>query len=189
MKYYILFGPPGAGKGTQAKLMVEKFNLHHVSTGDLLRSEIAKGTELGVLAQSLIDKGNFVADYIVEQMIENEIEQNPQVNGFIFDGFPRTISQAERLDSLLSGRGQEVTKVISIIIDDKLVFDRIHHRASIEGRMDDTNAEIIQNRIDTYHRKTEPLIEYYKGCDKYFEIDGNGKVEDIFKKISNLIAE
>ena len=134
-------------------------------------------------------KGDKEFGYIVEQMIENEIEQNPQVNGFIFDGFPRTISQAERLDSLLSGRGQEVTKVISIIIDDKLVFDRIHHRASIEGRMDDTNAEIIQNRIDTYHRKTEPLIEYYKGCDKYFEIDGNGKVEDIFDKISNLIAE
>ncbi len=189
MKYYILFGPPGAGKGTQAKLMVEKFNLHHVSTGDLLRQEIAKGTELGMLAKSLIDKGNFVDDAIVEQMIENEIENNPHVTGFIFDGFPRTIAQAEVLDKMLDKRGHDVTKVISIIIDDKLVFDRIHHRASIEGRMDDTNAEIIQNRINTYHKKTEPLIEYYKNCNKYSEIDGNGEIEDIFGKISDLISK
>ena len=112
MKYYILFGPPGAGKGTQSKLMVEKFNLHHVSTGDLLRNEIAKGTELGVLAKSLIDKGNFVDDAIVEQMIENEIENNPHVSGFIFDGFPRTIAQAEVLDNMLAKRGHQVTKVI-----------------------------------------------------------------------------
>lgn len=188
MKYYILFGPPGAGKGTQAKLMVEKYNLHHVSTGDLLRGEIAKGTELGILAKSLIDKGNFVDDYIVEQMIENEIEQNPHVNGFIFDGFPRTIAQAEVLDKMLEKRNQDVTSVISIIIDDQLVFDRIQHRAKIEGRMDDANAEIIQNRINTYHKKTEPLIEYYTNCGKYHEIDGNGKIEDIFAKISELIG-
>ena len=188
MKYYILFGPPGAGKGTQAKLMVEKYNLHHVSTGDLLRGEIAKGTELGILAKSLIDKGNFVDDYIVEQMIENEIEQNPHVNGFIFDGFPRTIAQAEVLDKMLEKRNQDVTSVISIIIDDQLVFDRIQHRAKIEGRMDDTNVEIIQNRINTYHKKTEPLIEYYTNCGKYHEIDGNGKIEDIFAKISELIG-
>lgn len=189
MKYYILFGPPGAGKGTQAKLMVEKYNLHHVSTGDLLRGEIAKGTELGILAKSLIDKGNFVDDSIVEQMIENEIEQNPHVNGFIFDGFPRTLAQAEVLDKMLEKRNQDVTSVISIIIDDQLVFERIQHRATIEGRMDDTNAEIIQNRINTYHKKTEPLIEYYTKCGKYHEIDGNGKIEDIFAKISDLISE
>lgn len=187
MKYYILFGPPGAGKGTQSKLMVEKFNLHHVSTGDLLRNEIAKGTELGVLAKSLIDKGNFVDDAIVEQMIENEIENNPHVSGFIFDGFPRTIAQAEVLDNMLAKRGHQVTKVISIIIDDNLVFERIHHRASIEGRIDDTKAEIIQNRIDTYHKKTEPLIEYYKNAGEYFEIDGNGKIDDIFQNISDLV--
>ncbi len=189
MKYYILFGPPGAGKGTQAKLMVEKFNLHHVSTGDLLRGEIAKGTELGILAKSLIDKGNFVDDSIVIKMIENEIQQNPDVTGFIFDGFPRTMAQAQVLDKMLDEKNHGVTKVISIIIDDKLVFDRIHHRATIEGRMDDTNAEIIQNRIDTYHKKTEPLIEYYKECGKYFGIDGNGKIEDIFDKISDLISQ
>ena len=187
MRYYILFGPPGAGKGTQAKLMVEKFNLHHVSTGDLLRQEIAKGTELGKIAKALIDNGNFVDDSIVEQMIENEIVNNPEVKGFIFDGFPRTVAQAEGLEKMLAKRSQEVTKVISIIISDKLVFERIQHRANIEGRKDDANAEIIQNRINTYHKKTEPLIEFYKNLGKYNEICGEGTIEEIFEKISSLL--
>lgn len=187
MKYFILFGPPGAGKGTQAKIMVDKFNLHHVSTGDLLRKEIAKGTELGKIAKSLIDNGNFVDDEIVEQMIENEIENNPTVKGFIFDGFPRTLAQAEVLEKMLERRSQEVTKVLSIIISDQMVFERIQHRANIEGRKDDANAEIIQNRINTYHKKTEPLIEFYKNEGKYYEINGEGTVEEIFEKISDLV--
>jgi len=187
MKYFILFGPPGAGKGTQAKLMVEKYNLHHVSTGDLLRQEITKGTELGKIAKALIDNGNFVDDTIVEQMIENEIENNPHVKGFIFDGFPRTVAQAEVLDKMLQKRSQEVTKVLSIIISDQMVFERISHRASIEGRKDDANAEIIQNRIETYHKKTEPLIEFYKKEGKYNEICGEGTIEEIFEKISALL--
>ena len=187
MKYFILFGPPGAGKGTQAKIMVEKFNLHHVSTGDLLRKEIAKGTELGKIAKSLIDNGNFVDDEIVEQMIENEIENNPNVKGFIFDGFPRTLAQAEVLENMLKKRSQEVTKVLSIIISDQMVFERIQHRANIEGRKDDANAEIIQNRINTYHKKTEPLIEFYKNEGKYYEINGEGSIEDIFEKIVALV--
>ena len=187
MKYFILFGPPGAGKGTQAKIMVDKFNLHHVSTGDLLRKEIAKGTELGKIAKSLIDNGNFVDDEIVEQMIENEIENNPTVKGFIFDGFPRTLAQAEVLEKMLERRSQEFTKVLSIIISDQMVFERIQHRANIEGRKDDANAEIIQNRINTYHKKTEPLIEFYKNEGKYYEINGEGTVEEIFEKISDLV--
>ena len=187
MRYYILFGPPGAGKGTQAKLMVEKYNFHHVSTGDLLRQEIAKGTELGKIAKSLIDNGNFVDDSIVEQMIENEIVNNPDVKGFIFDGFPRTVAQAEVLEKMLQKRSQEVTKVLSIIISDNLVFERIQHRANIEGRKDDANAEIIQNRINTYHKKTEPLIQFYKNLGKYNEICGEGTIEEIFKKISSML--
>lgn len=187
MRYYILFGPPGAGKGTQAKLMVKKYNLHHVSTGDLLRQEIAKESELGKIAKALIDNGNFVDDTIVEQMIENEIENNPHVKGFIFDGFPRTVAQAEVLEKMLQKRSQEVTKVLSIIISDKLVFERIQHRANIEGRKDDANAETIQNRINTYHKKTEPLIEFYKNLGKYNEICGEGTIEDIFEKISSLM--
>ncbi|MBR5855819.1 MAG: adenylate kinase [Bacteroidales bacterium] len=186
MKYYILFGPPGAGKGTQAKIMVEKFNLHHVSTGDLLRKEIAKGSELGKIAKALIDNGNFVDDSIVEQMIENEIDNNPSVNGFILDGFPRTIAQAESLDKMLERRSNEVTKVLSIIISDQMVFERIQHRANIEGRKDDANAETIQNRINTYHKKTEPLIDFYKKQGKYNEICGEGTVEEIFEKIAVL---
>ena len=173
MKYYLLFGPPGAGKGTQAKLLVDKYNLRHVSTGDLLRKEISNKTELGLVAKALIDNGNLVDDSIVEKMIENEIDGNPDAVGFLFDGFPRTV---ESLD-----------KVISIIIDDSLVFERIAHRAAIENRKDDSNPEIIENRIKTYHQKTEPLIRYYKERGKYFEIDGSGAIEDIFKKISELI--
>lgn len=187
MRYYILFGPPGAGKGTQAKLMVEKYNFHHVSTGDLLRQEIAKGTELGKIAKSLIDNGNFVDDSIVEQMIENEIVNNPDVKGFIFDGFPRTVAQAEVLEKMLQKRSQEVTKVLSIIISDNMVFERIQHRANIEGRKDDANAEIIQNRINTYHKKTEPLIQFYKNLGKYNEICGEGTIEEIFEKISSML--
>ena len=187
MRYYILFGPPGAGKGTQAKLMVEKYNFRHVSTGDLLRQEIAKGTELGKIAKSLIDNGNFVDDSIVEQMIENEIVNNPDVKGFIFDGFPRTVAQAEVLEKMLQKRSQEVTKVLSIIISDNMVFERIQHRANIEGRKDDANAEIIQNRINTYHKKTEPLIQFYKNLGKYNEICGEGTIEEIFEKISSML--
>ena len=187
MKYYVLFGPPGAGKGTQAKLLVDKYNFHHVSTGDLLRKEIAAGTKLGKIAKGLIDAGNFVDDSIVISMIENEIEQHPHVKGFLFDGFPRTTSQAEALDALLSKRGTAVHKVISFIIDDNKVFERIHHRATIEGRHDDAKPEVIQNRIDTYHKKTEPLIQYYKDCNKYHEIDGSGSVDEVFTKVEGLL--
>jgi len=187
MKYYLLFGPPGAGKGTQAKLLVEKFNFHHVSTGDLLRKEIAKGSELGLKAKSLIDAGNFVDDEIVVGMIESEIANNPKVSGFLFDGFPRTVAQAKILDQMLEKQGESVDKVISIIIEDKVVFERIQHRANIEGRKDDADPQIIQNRIDTYHAKTEPLIEYYKPQGKYNEIYGVGTIEEIFAKISEVL--
>ena len=184
MKYYLLFGPPGAGKGTQAKLMVEKFNFHHVSTGDLLRKEIAAGTELGKIAKQLIDNGNFVDDSIVVKMIQGEINSNPDVAGFIFDGFPRTIAQAEILDKMLAERNEAVNKVISIIISDEMVYERILHRASIENRKDDADRSIIQTRINLYHTKTTPLIEYYTAQGKYQEICGDGTVEEIFQKIS-----
>ena len=187
MKFYLLFGPPGAGKGTQAKLLVEKYNFHHVSTGDLLRKEIAKGSELGLKAKELIDAGNFVDDATVVGMIENEIAGNPDVNGFLFDGFPRTVAQAEILDKMLEAQGKGVDKVISIIISDEMVFERISHRAEIEGRKDDADPKTIQNRIDTYHAKTEPLIEYYKPQGKYNEICGVGTVEEIFNKIAEVL--
>ena len=187
MKHFILFGPPGAGKGTQAAKLVEKYNFLHLSTGDLLRSEIKKGTELGKAAKELIDKGFLVPDEIVEGMIKDQFIKNPDVKGFLLDGFPRTVAQAEHLDDMLKELGEDVTGVISIMIPDGMVKERIRHRAQIEGRADDTSDDIIENRIQTYHAKTEPLISYYKKAGKYKEIDGIGTIEDIFGKICKVI--
>ncbi len=170
MKYYIMFGPPGAGKGTHAATVREKYNLCHLSTGELLRAEIAKGTELGLHAKSLIDKGSLVPDSVVEGMIEKQFNEVKGVAGFLLDGFPRTLGQAEDLDAILAKRGEEVTAVISLMISDETVKQRIAHRAAIEGRADDASEETINNRIKTYHTQTEPLIEYYKAKGKYYEV-------------------
>ncbi len=187
MKYFILFGPPGAGKGTQATSMVEKYNLRHISTGELLRKEIAEGTELGLKAKSLIDAGALVPDEIVEGMIESVFNTEKDVAGFLLDGFPRTTAQAEALDMILAKSGDEVTSVVSIMIPDEMIKERIRHRAAIEGRADDANDTTIENRIRTYHDKTEPLVEYYKGKGKYNEIDGTGTIEDVRTKIFTLM--
>ena len=187
MKYYILFGPPGAGKGTQAKLLVEKFGFHHVSTGDLLRKEMAAGTPLGLKAKSLIEQGALVPDTVVIGMIKSEIENNPSVPGFLFDGFPRTTEQAAALDMMLDGMGQSVTSVLSISISDEMVKERIRHRALQENRPDDTKDEVIANRIKTYHEKTEPVIDFYKAQGKYREIDGVGTIEEIFQKVCDIM--
>ena len=187
MKYYILFGPPGAGKGTQAKLLVDKFGFHHVSTGDLLRKEMAAGSPLGLKAKALIEQGALVPDEVVIGMIKSEIENNPSVPGFLFDGFPRTTAQAAALDEMLKGFDQSVTSVISISISDEMVKERIRHRAMEENRPDDTKDEVIANRIKTYHDKTEPVIDFYKAQGKYREIDGVGTIEEIFGKVCKLI--
>ena len=183
MKYYILFGPPGAGKGTQATAMVEKYNLHHISTGALLRKEIAAGTELGKLAKNLIEKGNLVPDEVVEGMIENEFKSVKGVDGFLLDGFPRTLPQAAALDKILAKNSEEVTATVSIMIPDEMVMERIKGRALKEGRADDASEEIINTRIATYHAQTEPLIEYYTNASKYHEADGVGSIEDIRNRI------
>ena len=183
MKYYVLFGPPGAGKGTQATAMVEKYNLHHISTGALLRKEISAGSELGCLAKSLIEKGNLVPDEVVEGMIENEFRSITGVDGFLLDGFPRTLPQAEALDRLLAKTSEEVTAPVSIMIPDSLIMERIRGRALKEGRADDASDEIIQTRITTYHNQTEPLINYYRKAEKYHEIDGVGTIEEVRTRI------
>ena len=187
MKYYILFGPPGAGKGTQATAMVEKYNLHHISTGALLRKEIANGTELGRLAKSLIEKGCLVPDEVVEGMIENEFSTVTGVDGFLLDGFPRTLPQAEALDNILAKNGTEVTATISIMIPDAMIMERIKGRALKEGRADDASEDTINTRIVTYHNQTEPLIEYYNNKDKYHEIDGIGGIEEVRDRIFNVM--
>ncbi|MBQ3742734.1 MAG: adenylate kinase [Bacteroidales bacterium] len=188
-KHFLIFGPPGAGKGTQAAKLIERFGLRHVSTGDLLRREIATGTPLGLQAKTLIDQGLLVPDEVVEGMIASELDNNPDVKGFIFDGFPRTTAQAEHLDKLLADRGTKVDAVLSLAIPDETVFERIRHRAEIESRVDDTKPEIIQNRIDTYHAKTEPVIAYYKDKGCYREIDGLGTIDEVFDKLCAVMEE
>ena len=187
MKYFILFGPPGAGKGTQATAMVEAYNLRHISTGALLRQEISAGSELGLKAKALIDAGALVPNEIVEGMIESEFRTVKGVDGFLLDGFPRTIEQAKALDRMLAANGEEVTSVVSIMIPDSMIRERIHHRATIEGRADDAKDETISNRIATYHNQTEPLVEYYSKAGKYNEIDGTGTIDDVRKAIFDLM--
>ena len=187
MKYYILFGPPGAGKGTQATAMVEKYNLHHISTGALLRKEIAAGTELGLQAKALIEKGSLVPDEVVEGMIENEFRTVTGVEGFLLDGFPRTLPQAAALDAIIAKNSEEVTATVSIMIPDEMIMERIKGRALKEGRADDASEETINNRIATYHNQTEPLIEYYSKAGKYHEIDGIGTIEEVRDRIFSVM--
>ena len=187
MKYYIIFGPPGAGKGTQAAPLAERYNLKHISTGELLRNEIAEGTELGKKAKALIDSGSLVPDDVVEGMIAQAFGKYKDVDGFLLDGFPRTISQAMDLEEMLEARDEEVTGVISLMIPDDVVKERIAHRALLEGRADDARDEVVNNRIVTYHNQTEPLIDYYKDRQKYHEVDSLGTIAQVGENIRNLM--
>ena len=188
MKYYILFGPPGAGKGTHAGAVAEKYNLRHLSTGELLRNEIAAGTELGNKAKALIEAGALVPDEVVEGMIESSFKTIKGVDGFLLDGFPRTIAQAEALDAILAKNSESVTAVISIMIPDSIVKERISHRAMVEGRADDASEETINNRIRTYHSQTEPLIDFYRKAGKYYEVEGYpGTIEENRARVLKLV--
>lgn len=190
MKFYIMFGPPGAGKGTHAAAIREKYNLRHLSTGELLREEIAAGTTLGKHAKELIDKGSLVPDEVVEGMIKSQFKHTEGVNGFLLDGFPRTLRQAEDLDAMLADTGEEVSAVVSLMIPDELVFTRIKGRAAVEGRADDASDEVISNRIKTYHAQTEPLIDYYKARGKYHEITADGETIEINRqRVLDLMEE
>ena len=190
MKYYILFGPPGAGKGTHATVIAEKYNLKHLSTGELLRAEIAAGSELGKQAKALIEAGALVPDSVVEGMIESAFDNIKGVDGFLLDGFPRNLSQAADLDAILGKRGEAVTAVVSIMIPDDLIRKRIAHRAAIEGRADDASEETINDRIRTYHAQTEPLIEYYKKQGKYNEVIGDGaEIEENRRRVLALMEK
>ncbi|MBP5172918.1 MAG: adenylate kinase [Bacteroidales bacterium] len=190
MKYYIMFGPPGAGKGTHAVALRDKYNLCHLSTGELLRAEIAAGTGLGRQAQKLIEGGNLVPDEVVERMIEKRFNSITDVEGFLLDGFPRTLGQANDLDKMLAARGDSVTAVISLMIPDEMVHQRIRRRAAIEGRADDASDVVIQNRINTYHAQTEPLIDYYKKQGKYFEVQADADtIEENRARVLDLMAK
>lgn len=184
----VLFGPPGAGKGTQSDKLVEEYGLVHLSTGDLLRKEISDATELGMKAKSLIDKGKLVPDNVVISMIENRLRLYKNGGGFIFDGFPRTVAQAEALDHMMKRQDISVSGMISLIVPEKELIKRLLLRGRTSGRSDDTDKSIIHKRIKEYEKKTSPVAEYYRQKGKFYPIDGVGEIEEIFGRITRTIS-
>ena len=175
----VLFGPPGAGKGTQAVRLVEKYHLVHLSTGDIFRSNIKEGTDLGLLAKSYIDKGALVPDEVTIGMLEAEVNSNSNAKGFIFDGFPRTAAQAQALDAFLSSKGTEVSSMLALEVDENELITRLLERGKSSGRADDQDAGIIKNRIQVYENETAVLKTYYANQNKFFGIEGVGSIESI----------
>ncbi len=182
----VLFGPPGAGKGTQAELLIKKYNLIHLSTGDLLRSEIIAGTKLGLEAKNLMDKGNLVPDNVVIGMISSKLDNN-SAYGYIFDGFPRTTQQAEALDNLLKEKNTSINIMLSLKVQDQELIKRLLNRGKDSGRSDDQDELIIKNRIKEYNDKTAPLKNYYSKQNKLNEIDGVGSIDEIAEKLYKAV--
>lgn len=185
----VLFGPPGAGKGTQAEKLIEEYNLIHLSTGDILRGEIKEKTELGKKAKKVMDKGELVPDEIVIGMIEHKLDAHKDAEGFIFDGFPRTKAQAEALDQLLENKETEITAMLALEVEHPELVDRLLNRGKDSGRADDQNIETIENRIKVYHTETSPLIEYYTEQEKFQGVKGMGTIEEIFERLCSTIDE
>ena len=186
----VIFGAPGSGKGTQSDRLISDLGLHHISTGEVLREHIANGTELGKIADSYISKGQLIPDDLMIQVLEHVLDNNPEkvAKGVIFDGFPRTIPQAEALKEMLKKRGQELHAVIGLEVAEDELIKRMLNRGKLTGRADD-NLETIQNRLKVYHNQTSPLREYYKNEGKYHAIDGNGTVDDIYGRISEKLKK
>ncbi len=187
MTNLVLFGPPGAGKGTQAEVLKEKYNLVHISTGDVFRFNIKNATELGSLAKSYIDKGQLVPDEVTINMLSAEVDKNPDANGFIFDGFPRTEAQAEVLEVLLKDKETEISAMVALEVDDEVLVQRLLNRGKTSGRADDADEEVIRNRIKVYYNETAILKEYYQKQNKYHGVDGVGSVGDITDRLSAAI--
>jgi len=184
----ILFGPPGAGKGTQAEFLINNFGLLHLSTGDLLRSEIAAETELGLKAKEYMDGGNLVPDEVVIGMIKSKLEANHNAKGFIFDGFPRTVAQAEELDALLNANNTPVSGMLSLEVDKEELISRLLLRGETSGRADDQDRSVIENRINVYNEKTLPLKKYFEAQGKHFGIEGMGTIEEIAARLSKVVC-
>lgn len=183
----VLFGPPGAGKGTQSEKLIDLYKLIHLSTGDILRSEIARKTTLGMEAKKLMDQGLLVPDEVVIKMIEERIDANLESPGFIFDGFPRTTAQAKVLDEVLARKNSSITKMLALTVDDDELRKRLLNRGKESGRADDQDDKIITRRIEEYNTKTAPLKEYYSAQGKFCSIDGIGSIDEIFERLCKVI--
>ena len=183
----ILFGPPGCGKGTQSEKLVSKYGLVHLSTGDLLRQEMKAHTPLGVEARKLIDKGHLVPDEVVIGMISTALETHPMANGFLFDGFPRTVAQAEALDKLLQLKKTSIKTVLFLQVNEEELITRLVNRGKTSGRMDDANPEIQRKRQDVYKLETLPVADYYEDFDKVQQVSGEGSVNEIFESLCKVI--
>lgn len=187
MTNIVLFGPPGAGKGTQANFLKEKYDLVHISTGDVFRYNIKNETALGMLAKSYMDKGELVPDQVTIDMLNKEVEKNADANGFIFDGFPRTNAQAKALDELMDSKDSQINAMVALEVDDEVLVERLLKRGKTSGRADDADESIIRNRIKEYYDKTAVLKDYYSAQDKYYGVDGVGSIEDITERLSVVI--
>ncbi len=183
----VLFGPPGAGKGTQSENLITKYNLVHLSTGDIFRSNIKGETELGKKAKAFMDKGELVPDSVTISMLESEVEKYPNAKGFIFDGFPRTSAQAEALDQFLTSKNTSITCMLALEVEETELIARLLNRAKTSGRADDADVNIVQNRIAVYNRETAPVADFYKNQDKYRGIYGIGSVDEISNRLFDAI--
>jgi adenylate kinase len=183
----VLFGKPGAGKGTQAEFLKSKYQLFHISTGDLFRYHISNKTELGTLAQSYMDKGDLVPDQVTIEMLKDAVENNPDAKGFVFDGFPRTIKQAEVLDAFLNEKSIQISATLALEADDDILVERLINRGKTSGRADDQDEEKIRNRFDEYNNKSAPLRAFYEAQGKFYRVDGIGSIDEITQRLTVLI--
>lgn len=187
MTNIVLFGPPGAGKGTQAEILKKRYNLVHISTGDVFRYNIKNATELGNLAKSFMDKGHLVPDEVTIDMLKAEVEKNLDSNGFIFDGFPRTEAQANALANLMQEKSTKIDAMIALEVDDEVLAKRLLERGKTSGRADDANEKVIRERIAEYYRKTDVLKQHYQKENKYYGVNGVGNIEEITERLSRVI--
>lgn len=186
----VIFGAPGSGKGTQSERIINEYGLYHISTGEVLRDHIARGTDLGVIADSYISKGQLIPDDLMVKVLAHVLDSHPELtaNGVIFDGFPRTIPQAQALNAMLAERNAAVDAVVGLEVEEKDLIDRMLRRGQESGRTDD-NIDTIKKRLDVYHTQTSPLKEYYKNEGKYHAINGNGDIENIFGDIKKSLSK
>ena len=189
MVNFLIFGPPGSGKGTQSVRLAEKFNLMHLSTGDMLRAEIAAGTDLGKKMSIIMSTGELVPDEVVIEMIAAKIDSTKDKSGFLFDGFPRTVAQTEALEKMLNARGMKIDSMLVLDVDHDELVKRLIMRAEQSGRPDDKDPAVIENRIDVYKAKTEPIIEYCRKRGIYEPVNGVGTIDDIFARLSDLMKK